>query len=221
MKRQTRSPLGRASEGCAQVPTIATTEGEPLAIASERPTDTAIIMHDLNRPPRSRIAMTILLIAVTTFAGCAHNASPRRGRAVAAVTVTDSSEHRSLGDAAARQARSMVGTSYHYGGSTPSSGFDCSGLVVYSFGRAGQPGLPHSVARLDDLARPISIEKLEAGDLLFFRLQGRKNAHVGIYLGDRRFVHSPSSGKKVEVVSFDHVYWGPRIKRAGRLIKNH
>lgn len=174
------------------------------------------------------IASAVLMIAVFTSFGCAHDASPRRERSVVsvpveipvAVAVVEPTESRPLGQAAARHARSMVGKSYRYGGATPSSGFDCSGLVVYSFGRAGRTGLPHSVARLDDLARPISIEKLEPGDLLFFRLQGRKTSHVGIYLGDQRFVHSPSSGKKVEVVSFDHVYWGPRIKRAGRLPTN-
>jgi cell wall-associated NlpC family hydrolase len=215
----TRTECGSSQEYGVQAADVAKLDGEPSAIASARPTDTTVMVRTLNRRPRSLIAITVLIIAGFTTSGCAHNASPRRDRSVVAVAVAvvKPTGHRSLGHAAARNARSMVGTSYHYGGSTPSSGFDCSGLVVYSFGRAGRPGLPHSVARLDDLARPISIDQLEAGDLLFFRLQGRKYSHVGIYLGDRRFVHSPSSGKKVEVVSFDHVYWGPRIKRAGRL----
>ena len=109
-----------------------------------------------------------------------------------------------------------MGAPYRYGGASV-DGFDCSGLVVYSFARAGRPGLPHSVRRLDALARPVAIDALEVGDLLFFRLSGTKTSHVGIYLGDRRFVHAPSSGKSVEIVRFDHVYWGPRIALAGRL----
>ena len=193
---------------------------EPPAIASERPADTTTMLHALNRSAQSLVTIALVMIAALTSFGCAHDARPLRDRSVVEVAVAKPTGSRTVGHAAARHARSMVGTSYRYGGSTPSSGFDCSGLVVYSYGRAGRPGLPHSVARLDDLARPISIEKLETGDLLFFRLQGRKTSHVGIYLGDQRFVHSPSSGKKVEIVSFDHVYWGPRIKRAGRLPTN-
>ena len=159
------------------------------------------------------MAVAFLILTVLSSFGCAPTPGPRGPRSIA----TSSAESRSVGLAAARVARSMVGTHYHYGGSTPSAGFDCSGLVLYSYEEAGQPGLPHSVTRLNDLARPVSIQSLEVGDLLFFRLQGRKSSHVGIYLGDRRFVHAPSSGKEVEVVSFDHVYWGPRIKLAGRL----
>jgi cell wall-associated NlpC family hydrolase len=117
---------------------------------------------------------------------------------------------------AARVARTLVGRPYRYGGASP-HGFDCSGLVVYSFARAGRPGLPHSVAGLDAIAHEVELDALRPGDLLFFRLGGRKKSHVGIYLGDRRFVHAPSGGKSVEVVSFEHVYWGPRIRLAGRL----
>ncbi len=117
--------------------------------------------------------------------------------------------------AAAQIATSMIGTRYRYGGSTP-AGFDCSGLVVYSFAKAGVHGLPHSAARLERLARPVSLRALEPGDLLFFRLGGRKVSHVAIYVGDRHFVHAPSSGKTVERVKFDHHYWGVQLENAGR-----
>lgn len=110
----------------------------------------------------------------------------------------------------------MIGVPYRYGGASP-SGFDCSGLVVYSYARAGVPGLPHSVAHLERMTRPVALERLQPGDLLFFRLSGKKTSHVAIYVGNRAFVHAPSGGKRVERVSFDHVYWGPRIRRAGRL----
>jgi cell wall-associated NlpC family hydrolase len=165
-----------------------------------------------NRQTWCPLAIAAAMFTVLSAFGCAHSPNPRNTHSV----VAHPAESRSIGLAAARVARSMVGSDYRYGGSTP-SGFDCSGLVVYSFQRAGRPGLPHSVTRLDDLTRPISVEALEVGDLLFFRLQGRKKSHVGIYIGDRRFVHAPSSGKAVAIVSFDHVYWGPRIELAGRL----
>jgi cell wall-associated NlpC family hydrolase len=113
--------------------------------------------------------------------------------------------------------REMLGTRYRYGGGSPEEGFDCSGLVVYSYQRAGVHGLPRSARDLERQATPISMDAIQPGDLLFFRLGGIKTTHVGVYEGDRHFIHAPSSGKGVERVGFDHVYWGPRMGRAGRL----
>ena len=110
----------------------------------------------------------------------------------------------------------MIGTPYRYGGSTP-RGFDCSGLVVYSYAKVGLTGLPHSAAALEQRVRPVSLTELAPGDLVFFQLEGKKTSHVGIYVGGRAFVHAPSKGKHVERVDFDHVYWGPRMRIAGRL----
>jgi len=115
-------------------------------------------------------------------------------------------------------AREVLGKRYHYGGSTPEAGFDCSGLVVYSYRRAGVRGMPRSVRELERRATPISLDALQPGDLLFFRLSGTKTSHVAVYEGNRHFIHAPSSGKRVERVGFDHVYWGPRLGRAGRLL---
>ena len=122
----------------------------------------------------------------------------------------------SAGADVARAAESMIGVPYRYGGSSP-RGFDCSGLVQYSYAKAGITGLPRTTSALERHARPISLAELEPGDLLFFRLSGKKASHVAIYVGDRAFVHAPSGGKRVEKVAFDHVYWGPRLGRAGRL----
>ena len=77
----------------------------------------------------------------------------------------------------------MIGAPYRYGGSSP-AGFDCSGLVLYSYGKAGFAGLPHSAARLERLARPVSLQKLEPGDLLFFQLAAGKTSHVAMYVGE-------------------------------------
>jgi len=117
---------------------------------------------------------------------------------------------------AARAASAMVGRPYRYGGATP-AGFDCSGLVLYSWGRAGLHGLPHSASGLEQRTRPVAIDELQPGDLLFFALSRKKTSHVAIYVGDRSFVHAPSGGKRVERVRFDHVYWSGRLGRAGRL----
>jgi len=90
--------------------------------------------------------------------------------------------------------------------------------VAWSYARAGVGGLPHSVALLERRAEPVAWDALRPGDLLFFRLSSLKTSHVALYVGDHRFVHAPSTGGAVEVVSFDHVYWSRQLGRAGRLL---
>lgn len=119
--------------------------------------------------------------------------------------------------AVVRAAESLVGAPYRYGGRSP-QGIDCSGLVHYSFARAGIRGLPRSAGEIELAAAPVDLAKIRPGDLLFFRLERRRTSHVAIYVGGRSFVHAPSRGKRVERVDFDHVYWGPRLARAGRLL---
>jgi murein DD-endopeptidase len=167
------------------------------------------------RPLVRSLALVPLALAVA----CA--ATPTAQKAPATPTVRTShlapSAHpAAVRSDAARTAGSMIGTPYRWGGRTP-RGFDCSGLVVYSYGEAGLRGLPHSALALERRARPVSLASLQPGDLLFFDLEGRKVAHVAIYLGDDTFVHAPSPGKRVERIGFDHAYWGTRIRRAGRI----
>lgn len=159
-------------------------------------------------PPRLRaLALAVALAGALACATPPPPVAPGSRRAAAGSPA---------GEVAARAALSMLGTPYRYSGASP-EGFDCSGLVVYSYAVAGVDGLPHSAVRLERLARPISLPELEPGDLLFFRLAGKKTSHVGIYVGERAFVHAPSRGKRVERVSFDHVYWKAHLGRAGRL----
>jgi murein DD-endopeptidase len=106
---------------------------------------------------------------------------------------------------ASEVAASMVGKPYRYGGSTP-QGFDCSGLVHFSFRRAGM-SVPRSTKTQRDSSRKVPAARLARGDLLFFNQEGRRSSHVGIYLGGNRFVHAPSSGKRVRVDSLTDTYW--------------
>lgn len=112
-----------------------------------------------------------------------------------------------------RTAQSMIGKPYRYGGNSPSRGFDCSGLVEYAHRVAGIP-VPRTTTQQHSTARPVALNDLRPGDLLFFRIQG-KTGHVGIYLGDGRFVHAPSGGKRVSTARLDNVYWKPRLIGAG------
>ena len=120
--------------------------------------------------------------------------------------------------AVVRTAIDQVGAPYRWGGDSP-RGFDCSGLVIYSYRQAGLTALPHSAAGLERIATRVPLSEVEPGDLLFFRLAGPKTSHVGIYVGGDEFVHAPSGGRSVERVGFDHPYWGSRLGRAGRLLR--
>jgi cell wall-associated NlpC family hydrolase len=108
----------------------------------------------------------------------------------------------------------MVGKPYRYGGAAP-SGFDCSGLVVFSYRQAGVH-LPHSTERQREGSRSIRRSSLRRGDLVFFDLEGKKNSHVGIYLGDGRFVHAPSTGKHVRTDRLDAPFWRRHFSEARR-----
>ena len=113
----------------------------------------------------------------------------------------DGARHREASEVAA----SMVGKPYRYGGNTP-QGFDCSGLVHFSFRRAGMD-VPRSTETQRDRSRKVPAARLARGDLLFFNQEGKYSSHVGIYLGSKRFVHAPSSGKRVRVDNLTDTYW--------------
>ena len=120
----------------------------------------------------------------------------------------------SPGRQAAAVALEQVGAPYRYGGASP-DGFDCSGLVQYAYSRAGV-SVPRTTGQLWSTAKPVGQQDLEAGDLLFFSIEG-KMSHVGLYLGERRFVHAPQSGRSVTVASLDAPFYRSALIRAGRV----
>ena len=153
--------------------------------------------------------MLALALAVFLF-GCATEntaALPEPERARHAPKPT-------LGQRAARIAVKAVGVPYRWGGSSPSTGFDCSGLVSWAYGRLGI-ALPHSSYALYDKGRPVPAGSLKSGDLLFFSGLG----HVGLYVGRGRMVHAPHSGALVEVVRLGRSGYGSRLVGARRIVR--
>jgi murein DD-endopeptidase len=120
----------------------------------------------------------------------------------------------SVGDKAADTALSQIGRPYRYRGSSP-SGFDCSGLVTYSYATAGMK-VPHSTRELRRCTLFVAYRDMRKGDLVFFNQLGKKYSHVGIYVGDDRFVHSPSTGKTVRTNSLLDPYWKKHLLEARR-----
>ncbi len=116
------------------------------------------------------------------------------------------------------RAISLVGTAYRYGGNTPQGGFDCSGLIAYVFSDVGGIALPHSTAELSDLPAPeIPRDQMQSGDLVFFHGNSTHITHVGIYVGEQRFVHAPNSGGTVRLDRLSEGYWSTHFSRAKRI----
>ena len=113
-------------------------------------------------------------------------------------------------------AKKQLGKPYHYGGRSPRTGFDCSGLVQYSYKMAGIK-VPRTTQQLYNAARPVKRQHLKAGDLVFFRINRYKISHVGLYLGNNQFIHAPSTGKRVNIANINDHYWRKRFSRGGRL----
>lgn len=107
----------------------------------------------------------------------------------------------------------QVGTPYRYGGADE-GGFDCSGLVYYSYQQVGK-NVPRTTRSLWNSLQRIPTSELRAGDVLFFRIKG-KVSHVGMYLGSRRFVHAPQSGRQVSVARLDAPFYQKAFIGAGR-----
>jgi cell wall-associated NlpC family hydrolase len=109
------------------------------------------------------------------------------------------------GEKAAATALTMVGKPYRFRGETP-SGFDCSGLVRYSYLSAGIDA-PHGTMSLMKITTSVGLRNARLGDLLFFTQMGKKYSHVAIYIGNNAFVHAPSTGGSVRKDSMDDPYW--------------
>lgn len=118
------------------------------------------------------------------------------------------------GNEVALYALSLIDTGYRFGGKNPSAGLDCSGMVSYIFGKAANYRISGSAADIARRGRQIDPTQLRAGDLVFFNTQNRPFSHVGIYLGDGRFVHAPSTNGKVHISRMDNPYFAQRFEMA-------
>jgi cell wall-associated NlpC family hydrolase len=115
------------------------------------------------------------------------------------------------------QAIDLVGIHYRYGGKTPETGFDCSGFVSHVFREAVGVSLPHNASQMSLVGQKISHKELQPGDLVFYNTLKRAFSHVGIYVGDDKFIHSPKRGRAVEIVDMKERYWRKRFQGARRI----
>jgi cell wall-associated NlpC family hydrolase len=120
-------------------------------------------------------------------------------------------------------AMQQVGKPYRYGGNSPTTGFDCSGLIDYVFNESISMKLPRTVKEFKALPVPVIDKKdLQSGDLIIFATgRGRKADHAGIYVGQGRFVHAPSSGGKVRLDKLNDDYWQHSFLTGKRPLANY
>jgi cell wall-associated NlpC family hydrolase len=156
------------------------------------------------------------ILAVLAVSGCSWQQPYPQGR------VSDARGHyvpsvvadgRTVNERAAIVALRQLGTPYRYGGMSP-KGFDCSGLVVYAYRKAGVD-LPRTTGGLWKTLRPVRKKELRTGDLLFFNIDG-KVSHVGMYLGSGRFVHAPATGSQVSVANLEDRFYQRAFVAGGR-----
>jgi cell wall-associated NlpC family hydrolase len=174
-----------------------------------------------SRPLCLHAVASLAALAVCSAALAAHATESERPSLTAAASATV----RVAAAGALRTAEELslfalgqLGVQYRHGGSHPNTGLDCSGLVRYVFQQVTGVTLPHSARELARVGARVDVANLAPGDLVFFNTRRFAFSHVGIYLGDNRFLHAPSTGRAVEVATLDGSYWQKRFNGARRLI---
>lgn len=159
----------------------------------------------------------LLLLGLAALAtGCAGTQQQTVARSPTRVSIEPRPADGAVGGAIAELAMGMVGTRYLYGGTDPTQGFDCSGLVFYAYGQAGYR-VPRTSQELFRAVRKIAVSDADPGDLMFFQDQA-KLSHVGIYVGDGQFVHAPATGGTVAIADLDLPYYQEHLVAVGRLL---
>jgi murein DD-endopeptidase len=168
-------------------------------------------------PRVTRQTQLLLLLGLAALAtGCAGTPEQPVARSPDRIRIEPQPAKTTVGGAIAELAMGMVGTRYRYGGTDPTEGFDCSGLVFYAYGQAGYR-VPRTSQELFRAARKIAVGEADPGDLMFFQDQ-TKLSHVGIYVGDGQFVHAPANGRTVAIADLGSPYYQEHLVAVGRLL---
>jgi len=188
-------PLMLLLGACSTTPRIT-----PQTTSPREPTSASVETHHTREP----------------IVDAAENSRTETPSSLNSDTITSASDiEQALGEEAALRAIALVGKPYRYGG-VDLKGFDCSGLVFYIYKELGIEA-PRSALEQHQRALPVTREELLPGDLVFFQINRRRISHVGIYIGDNRFVHAPQTGKYIELRNLDEPYYAKHWIDAGRL----
>ncbi len=173
------------------------------------------------RPSRRSFAVTLSAASLLTLGTFC---SPVRAQDAASAFADTASRAKAVASSALEGAQtlasfalSLLGVDYKWGGTRPETGLDCSGLVQYVFQQVTGITLPRTAQQMSRLGERVGTDELKPGDLVFFNTRRFAFSHVGIYLGDNRFIHAPARGREVEIATFDANYWKKRFNGARRV----
>ncbi len=116
------------------------------------------------------------------------------------------------------QSISLIGVPYKWGGNTPQSGLDCSGYIRYVYQKSLGITLPRTASQMARVGRRVSVSDLEPGDLLFFNTRRGRNTHVGMYIGNNKFIQSPRTGEVIQITELNSA-WRSKLNGAKRIIE--
>lgn len=167
-------------------------------------------MNRVRSRSASRAVNSCLIIFVTFLSACAVDRPVGYGSREHELFQKTADPYRNK---VMQEALAQLGKPYRWGGVSPGSGFDCSGLVFFAHQQAGLkvPRMSHS--QLSD-AKKVALHDIQPGDLVFFRIDSNAS-HVGIYIGGNEFIHAPSDGRRVTRDALTSLYWSPRLIAAG------
>lgn len=160
-----------------------------------------------------RTRSTIIACGLAIFLAACGSISLKPEQAVPA-TSSRQAGLSSVGHEVSLYALGLVDTGYRFGGKNPDAGLDCSGMVSYVFGQAAGVNLTGSAADIARSGRPVKRGELRPGDLVFFNTRNAPFTHVGIYIGDNRFVHAPSTNGRVRIDQMNARYYAQRFDAA-------
>jgi cell wall-associated NlpC family hydrolase len=158
------------------------------------------------------------LVGTATAATPAKSAQDSLAAAAKASTVSAAAKVWQGAQDVAVFALGLLGVDYRFGGETPARGLDCSGLIRYVFAEVTGVTLPRTSREMSRLGEKVALADLAPGDLVFFNTRRFAFSHVGLYLGDNRFIHAPSTGGEVEIATLSQSYWKRHFDGARRLV---
>ncbi|HEY9103911.1 C40 family peptidase [Chitinimonas sp.] len=183
--------------------------------------------------PSSAAGCGSLLLAGLLLAGCASappkpvaSSRPASGGKVVVKPESrpDTSTARIEADDSGREivmyALGLIDVGYQFGGKNPEAGLDCSGMVTFIYRNALGLDVSGSAADIAKRGRSVRRDDLQAGDLVFFNTMNRPFSHVGIYIGDEKFIHAPSTNGKVRIESLKTKYFATRYEAARSLLRS-
>ncbi|EIV7688836.1 C40 family peptidase [Salmonella enterica] len=223
-KKKSTTPKQISKTNKKNVKTTSKTSRSSSASTPKRTIASTKSRHTTHR--RNRTAPTsIAALDVTEKCTTRKGRKPHcvKGKGTLPVSIADA--HRTKVQKATKTAMSklmnQIGKPYHWGGASPRTGFDCSGLVYYAYKDLVKIRIPRTANEMYHLrdAAPIERSELKNGDLVFFRTQGRGTAdHVGVYVGNGKFIQSPRSGQEIKITSLNEEYWQRHYVGARRVM---